>query len=97
MPLSPDEITEQLADLDGWIQEGKAIRKQFELEDFTQAMEFVMHVAEIAEELDHHPDIDIRFNQVTVSCSTHDEGGLTIKDFELAARVEEQAGHDIVS
>lgn len=82
-------------DLDTWLKkvpewelEGKGITRQFEFEDFTMAMDFVNAVAEIAEELDHHPDIDIRWNKVKLQLSTHSKGGLTPFDFETAERID---------
>jgi 4a-hydroxytetrahydrobiopterin dehydratase len=60
----------------------------FEFDDFSQAIEFVNGVAEIAEEDDHHPDIDIRYSKVSVRLSTHSEGGLTDLDFEVAEKID---------
>jgi 4a-hydroxytetrahydrobiopterin dehydratase len=89
MKLSPENISEQLQSLSGWTLNGNAIRKQFQFEDFIAAMTFVGRVAELAEEANHHPDIEIRYNKVLLALSTHDAGGLTDKDFELAARIEQ--------
>jgi 4a-hydroxytetrahydrobiopterin dehydratase len=60
----------------------------FEFDDFSQAIEFVNGVAEISEEDEHHPDIDIRFNKVRLALSTHAEGGLTELDFEIAEKID---------
>jgi 4a-hydroxytetrahydrobiopterin dehydratase len=67
-----------------WSRSGDSITRTFELDDFNAAMGFVTRVALEAEKSDHHPDIDIRWNQVTLTLSTHSEGGLTVKDLKLA-------------
>jgi 4a-hydroxytetrahydrobiopterin dehydratase len=85
--LSPDEITSRLAALPGWkVEHGELIR-QFQFPDFLGSIAFVNSVAPLAEAAGHHPDIDIRYNKVRVALTTHDEGGITTKDFELAAKV----------
>jgi 4a-hydroxytetrahydrobiopterin dehydratase len=86
--LADDEVPARLARLDGWEREGNWIRKEYRFADFAGAMEFVNHVARTAEELDHHPDIDIRFNRVRLLTSTHSSGGLTEMDFDLARRID---------
>ena len=68
--------------------EKKYIERLFEFDDFTQAIDFVNSVAEIAEQEDHHPDMDIRFTKVRVALSTHSQGGLTDHDFEVAKKVD---------
>ena len=68
----------------GWAREGEAITRTYELSDFTESMGFVTRVALAAEKADHHPDIDIRWNKVTLTLSTHSEGGITAKDLDLA-------------
>lgn len=70
------------------IESGKRLVREFEFDDFSGAIDFVNSVAEIAEDADHHPDIDIRWNKVTLSLSTHSKGGLTANDFELAERID---------
>jgi 4a-hydroxytetrahydrobiopterin dehydratase len=72
-----------------WVRKGGAITRVFQFRDFTTAMEFVNAVARLAEQANHHPDIDIRYNKVTLSLTTHDEGGLTEKDFDLATRADQ--------
>jgi 4a-hydroxytetrahydrobiopterin dehydratase len=72
-----------------WILEGESISKTFQHRDFKAAMGFVTQVALAAEVADHHPDIDIRWNKVTLVLSTHEVGALTVKDTELAAQIEE--------
>src|SRR5689334_4480104 len=75
--LNNQDIKEWLKKLPEWDLEKKHIERTFEFDDFTQAMDFVNGVAEIAEEDEHHPNIDIRYNKVRVELSTHSEGGLT--------------------
>ena len=87
--LSPDQITEELRRLSGWILAGKEIKKTYETKDFVHAMGFVSSVALLAEKANHHPDIDIRWNKVTLTLSTHSAGGLTEKDFSLAKAIEQ--------
>jgi 4a-hydroxytetrahydrobiopterin dehydratase len=84
--LSPAEIRTGCAGLPQWRRKGAAIKRDFEFDDFVAAMKFVNAVARAAEKACHHPDIDIRWNKVTLSLSTHDAGGLTAKDFALAAK-----------
>jgi 4a-hydroxytetrahydrobiopterin dehydratase len=87
--LTPAQIRDGLDTLNGWTQKGDAIQKQYSFDDFADAMTFVNRVAELAEEADHHPDIDIRYNKVTLVLSTHSSGGLTKKDITLAQHIEE--------
>jgi 4a-hydroxytetrahydrobiopterin dehydratase len=85
--LDSEEITRQLADLPDWALDGRQIVAEFTLADFGAAMVFVNRVAEMAEENDHHPDIDIRWNKVRLVLTSHDAGGLTQRDIELAHRI----------
>ena len=85
--LSTAEVQRRLAAVAGWRLDAGEIRGTFKFADFKQAMSFVNGIAAAAEEAQHHPDIDIRYNTVHLSLSTHDEGGVTDKDFDLAARV----------
>jgi 4a-hydroxytetrahydrobiopterin dehydratase len=87
-PLSDTEITHRLASLPGWERDGSRIRRTFSFDDFKGSMAFVNRVAELAEAADHHPDIDIRYSKVTLTLSTHDAGGLTGRDFDLAGKVQ---------
>jgi len=87
--LNASEIKSALADTADWAKKGSAITRTFEFDDFAGAMKFVNSVAKLAEKANHHPDIDIRWNKVTLSLSTHDEGGLTSKDFELAKKIDQ--------
>jgi 4a-hydroxytetrahydrobiopterin dehydratase len=86
--LSDDEIRERVQGLDGWDREGDAIRKQFQLQDFKGSVDFVNRLTPAAEEMNHHPDLEISWNKVTVRLSTHSEGGLTENDFELASKID---------
>ncbi len=87
--LSDAEIAERLTRLPGWERQGDEIRRTFSFADFKHAVAFVNRVAEHAEAMDHHPDIDIRYSKVTLTLSTHDAGGLTARDFDLAGRAQE--------
>jgi 4a-hydroxytetrahydrobiopterin dehydratase len=86
--LPDDTIEERLAALTGWAREGDEIVKTFEFPSFTEAIFFVDRVADEAEAVNHHPDLDIRYRKVRVALTTHDEGGLTDQDFALAAEIE---------
>ena len=88
MKLTPSQVTTNLATLKGWSLEGDAIRKQYTFADFRAAMAFVNRVADVAEGADHHPDIAISYRRVTLTYSTHSEGGLTDKDFAGAQAVD---------
>jgi 4a-hydroxytetrahydrobiopterin dehydratase len=81
-------LRRRLAGLPGWKQAGDAIQKQYTFPDFKSAMFFVNGVAGLAEKAGHHPDVTINYNRVTLSLSTHDAGGITDKDFDLAGRIE---------
>ena len=87
--LSQEEIDRAMRELNGWKLQGNEIRKTFPHDSFAEAIVFVNAVAHLAELADHHPDIDIRYTNVTLALTTHDQGGLTEKDFALARRVEE--------
>ena len=90
--LSESEIAAQLENLADWTREGDQIRKFFKLASFPGAIAFVTQVAFLAEAANHHPDIDIRWRKVTLALTTHDAGGLTEKDFDLAAQIDEILG-----
>ena len=89
--LSQDEVAERAKRLDGWTVEANAIKKQFTFQGFPEAVSFVMRLVPHAERADHHPDILINYKRVTLTYSTHSEGGLTAKDFEGAAMADSQA------
>lgn len=89
MKLGEEEVVTRLAELDGWVHTRNALCKTFELDDFSHSLDFVVHVGDLAEEHDHHPDIDIRYDKVTIALSTHSEGGVTDKDIALAKEIDE--------
>jgi 4a-hydroxytetrahydrobiopterin dehydratase len=86
--LSDAEIEEKLAGLSGWERSGDAIEKSFECGDFVGSVRFVESVVRPAEAMNHHPDLTISWATVTVTISTHSEGGLTASDFELAGKID---------
>src|ERR687893_239622 len=88
--LDDAAIDAALKDLPGWRREGDALVRTAELPTFPVAIGVVARVAEIAEERDHHPDIDVRWRTLTFRCSTHSAGGITGKDVALAASISEQ-------
>jgi 4a-hydroxytetrahydrobiopterin dehydratase len=88
--LEEEQIEAALAELgNGWSREGKEIVKQFELKDFVGSVDFVNRITPLAEEMNHHPDLAISWNKVTVSITNHSAGGLTPADFDLAAKIDE--------
>lgn len=86
--LDDAEIERSLGELDGWERAGDAIRKEFKRGDFVGSVEFVRALMDPAEEMGHHPDLEISWDTVTVTITTHSEGGLTASDFELARRID---------
>lgn len=86
--LTEAEVQEQLRKRPDWGLSGGKIERTFVFKDFVGSMGFVNRVAEYAERVQHHPDVLIRWNKVTLSVNTHDCGGISIKDFELAAAVD---------
>lgn len=86
--LESHAVESFLASNDGWVVQGTSITKTFVFADFVESMGFVTSVAILAEKAFHHPDIDIRWNKVTIVLSTHDEGGLTSKDLDLAGQID---------
>jgi 4a-hydroxytetrahydrobiopterin dehydratase len=96
--LTERQIVDQLANqITEWSLVGDSITRTFQFDDFVQSMAFVNRIAEMAEKAQHHPDILIRWNKVTLTLSTHDAGGITEKDFDLAASVDFAAAHTPVS
>jgi 4a-hydroxytetrahydrobiopterin dehydratase len=89
--LDDEEITRQLADLPAWRREGETIRATFEAPAFLAGVRLVDEVAALAEAMNHHPDIDIRWTRVTFVLSTHSAGGLTQLDIELAHQITGEA------
>jgi 4a-hydroxytetrahydrobiopterin dehydratase len=86
--LTPKQIKEAMPGAPDWKKLGSAIRRTCEFKDFDAAIKFVNRVARAAENANHHPDIDIRWNKVTLVLSTHSDGGLTQKDFDLARKID---------
>jgi 4a-hydroxytetrahydrobiopterin dehydratase len=86
--LDDTEIDGKLEGLDGWERSGDAIVKRFDNGDFKGSVDFVNRLLPEAEEMNHHPDLEISWKTVTVTITTHSEGGLTDNDFELARRIE---------
>ncbi|HEX9188974.1 MAG TPA: 4a-hydroxytetrahydrobiopterin dehydratase [Vicinamibacteria bacterium] len=86
-PLTDAEIEALLPRVPGWERRGSELRRTWTFPDFKGSMAFVDRVAALAEEADHHPDIDIRYSRVTLVLSTHDAGGLTARDFALAESI----------
>ncbi|HEY9600876.1 MAG TPA: 4a-hydroxytetrahydrobiopterin dehydratase [Allocoleopsis sp.] len=89
--LSEQEITQQIKSLPEWTLEGKELRRTFQFKNFVEAIDFVNRLVEPAETAGHHPDLAISYNKVTVSLTTHDAGGLTQKDFDLAKTISQLA------
>lgn len=89
--LTDAEIQQSLLQLSGWKKNGNAIERRFEFSSFVQAMEFVNQIAEAAEAVNHHPDILINYNQVTLTLVSHDSGGVTQRDVKMAARINQLA------
>ena len=85
--LNENEIRDRLAATAGWIRDGKSIRRTWEFPSFKDAIAFVNRVAALADEQDHHPDILVEYRKVTLTLSSHDAGGLTARDFRLAAAI----------
>ena len=86
--LSDEEIERRLATLEGWERDGEAIRKTFERGDFVGSVRFVDSMVEPAEGMNHHPDLEISWDKVTVTLTSHAAGGLTADDFELASQID---------
>ena len=89
--LSKTEIHEKLKAMPQWSQIGKSIQKKFTFKSFMPAIAFVNKIAEAAEQAEHHPDITINYSVVGISLSTHSEGGITGRDFELAGQIDQIA------
>ena len=90
--LTPKQIKVALSAVPVWTKQSAEITRTFQFKNFVAAMKFVNQVAKLAEAAGHHPDIDIRWNKVTLALTTHSEGGLTQKDFDLAARFDALVG-----
>ena len=88
MKLKRNRIKTQLARVPSWKFRGQQISRLFVFDDFTEGIRFLNRVAKLAEGMNHHPDIDIRYNKVKLTLTTHDYGGLTMKDFKLAGKID---------
>ena len=95
--LTDAEIAEALKQVPEWSELNGAIQRTFQFKDFVEAMKFVNHVADAAEKAQHHPDILVRWNKVTLTLSTHDAGGITQKDFELARKADGMTAPPVIT
>jgi 4a-hydroxytetrahydrobiopterin dehydratase len=90
--LSDDDVQDRLEQLEtGWSRQGDALARKFTFDDFQGSVDFVNRITPPAEEMNHHPDLEISWNNVTVILSTHSQGGITDSDFQLAQRIEDLA------
>ena len=89
--LSKAEIQQKLKELQGWSHVGKSLHKKYTLKSFMPVIALVNQIAEAAEKAGHHPDITINYNILGISLSTHSEGGVTQKDFDLARQIDQLA------
>ncbi len=87
--MTPKQISLQLKTVPNWSKRGQTIVRTFKFEGFLEGLDFVNRIALKAQESNHHPDIDIRFNKVTLKLTTHDAGGITKKDFSLGRQCDE--------
>jgi len=85
--LRPKQVKAELGKVKGWKLRGKRISRTFVFEDFMQVIRFVNRLAKLAEGMNHHPDMAIQYNKIRLSLTTHDEDGLTSKDFTLASKI----------
>lgn len=86
--LSEEEVASRLLEVPRWSLKGKAIQRTWRFKDFKQALAFINHVGDLAEAANHHPDFWNSWNRVKLSLTTHDSGGLTSRDFNLAKRID---------
>lgn len=89
--LTDAQVEEALATLDGWSRDGDTIRRDFEFPDFVAALGFIAQVGALAERANHHPNLTNVYNKVGIALSTHDEGGITGWDIDLAREINERA------
>jgi 4a-hydroxytetrahydrobiopterin dehydratase len=92
--LSDIAIQRELGSLTGWSRRGDALTRTYQFRNFSDSLAFVNRVGELAEKVNHHPDIDIRYSKVTLSLSTHDAGGITQNDINLARSIDSGADGD---
>ena len=90
--LSDADVERALGGLEGWSRRGDAIARDFVFRDFVEAVGFIAQVGVLAERADHHPELSNVYNRVTITLSTHDEGGITERDIKLATEIGERAG-----
>lgn len=90
--LSKTEINEKLKEMADWSHAGKALHKKYTFKSFMPAIAFVNKIADAAERAGHHPDMTINYSVVSISLSTHSEGGVTDKDFQLARQIDAISG-----
>ena len=93
--LSLTDAEQRIKSLNGWTLQGDAIRKQYTFKGFPDAVAFINRLVPDAERADHHPDITINYRRVTLSWSTHDEGGLTVKDIDGAKMADRHAREQV--
>lgn len=86
--LSAEEIARKTAELPRWRYEQNALSRSLRFREFMRAIDFINRVAQLAEALDHHPDLHLSYTRLTLACSTHSAGGVTDKDFELAREID---------
>jgi 4a-hydroxytetrahydrobiopterin dehydratase len=91
MKLAKDDVKARLKTMPGWKLDDGEIEKDYKFKDFKESMLFVNAIARAAEAMDHHPDIEIKYNRVEIALSTHSEGGITERDFALAAQIDSVA------
>jgi len=87
--LSEDQLARELASMKGWERRDNSIRKTFAFKDFKESVEFLGMIRPIADAMNHHPDACVKYNRVEVELTTHDEGGVTEKDVQLARKIDE--------
>ena len=98
MPVLPTkQVSRHLTAVPNWSKRAQVILRTFKFEGFLNSIDFVNRIARKAQKANHHPDIDIRFNKVTLKLTTHDEGGLTKKEFSLARQCDEVLSRYFVS
>ena len=90
--LTGAEIDSALRELPGWRKDGQSIVRVFEFKNFAEAMVFVNQIAGLAEAANHHPDITIQYNKVTLALTSHDSGGITARDVKMAGTINDSAG-----
>jgi 4a-hydroxytetrahydrobiopterin dehydratase len=88
MAMQPAEVEQRLGAMPGWERAENAIRREFKLQSFREAISFLVRIAFEAEQRDHHPEVFNVYNRVTITLSTHDAGGVTEQDFDLAAAID---------